>query len=363
MSGYTTQDENNFSEEKDGMSHQIDQFQCSSSPFPALTKSFPAAGKQDRSLLSDVAAALAYLEAVRQRPALLYMAEDQEPHHKPLEESDIALFYDALRSLGPLEHLDLVLNTTGGNVTTVRKLLHVLHAMVSHLTILVPYKACSAGTLLCLGAHDLVMTSIAELSPIDPQLQGMQGENSSHHSSADVVLFRDMARDWFGVNCQNPDHALSVLHLFCQKIFPPSLTRFYRAEQLVRQVAQEALRFQLPDASVEMHNRIIEYLITGYADHQYPINSKDLLHLGLNMIPPSIEEEQAIWALWQRSRAYLNASGETAQVDRVNGLLLGAHFAARHRLYALLDEPQNEPQAGESVTRYLLSPRWERLEL
>jgi hypothetical protein len=49
----------------------------------------------------------------------------------------------------------------------------------------------------------------------------------------------------------------------------------------------------------------------------------------------------------------------------VNGLLLGAHFAAHHRLYALPDEQQEqqEQQAGEAVTRYFLLPRWERLEL
>jgi ATP-dependent protease ClpP protease subunit len=344
------------------MNNQADQCQYSASLFPALINSLSVSSSQDLAELSDVAKALAHLEAVRQRPALLYMAEDQEPYHKPIEESDIVLFYEALRSLRPLAQLDLVVNTTGGNVTTVRKLLHLLHAMVPHLTILVPYKACSAGTLLCLGAHDLVMTSIAELSPVDPQLQGMQGSQSSHHSSADVALFGSMARDWFGVNNQNPDHALSLLHLFCQKIFPPSLTRFYRAEQLVRQVAQEALRFQLPDASVEMHQQIIEQLLTGYADHHYPLNATDLLHLGLHMTPPSIEEEWALWSLWQRSRAYLNASGEAAQVDRVNGLLLTTQFAARHRLYTLLGELQSEPQARESETRYLCSPHWQRLE-
>jgi ATP-dependent protease ClpP protease subunit len=344
------------------MSHRADQHQGSDSPFPVVTNSSPVSGNQDRADLSEVAEALAHLEVVRQRPALLYMAEDQEPDQKPLEENDVVLFYDALRSLGPLEHLDLVLNTTGGNVTTVRKLLHMLHAMVSHLTILVPYKACSAGTLLCLGAHDLIMTPMAELSPIDPQLQGVQGRNASQHSSEDVALFGSMARDWFGVRSQDQDQALSLLRLFCEKVFPLSLTRFFRAEQLVRQVAQEALRFQLPEASAQTHQQIIEQLLTGYADHQYPLNATDLRHLGLHITPPSVKEEQALWSLWQRSRAYLNASREPMRAGCVNGLLLGVHFAARHRLYALPDEHQ-EQQAGESLTRYFLIPRWERLEL
>jgi ATP-dependent protease ClpP protease subunit len=339
------------------MYNQADQHQDSAAPFTALTNSLPVSGKQDITELSDVAEALAHLEAVRQCPALLYMAEDQEPYQKSLEDNDIVVFYDALHALGPLEHLDLVLNTTGGNVTTVRKLLQVLHAMVSHLTILVPYKACSAGTLLCLGAHEVVMTSMAQLSPIDPQLQGMQGRNASQHSSEDVALFRTMARDWFGVNSQDQSHALSLLHLFCEKIFPLSLTRFFRAEQLVRQVALEALRFQLPDASAETHQQIIGQLLTGYADHQYPLNATDLLHLGLHITQASVKEEQALWSLWQRSRKYLNASGETTSADRVNGLLLGAQFAARHRVYELADERQ----AGDSVTQYFLFPRWERL--
>lgn len=308
--------------------------------------------------LSRVVEARAHLEALRNHPVLLYMSQHQNPWLKLIEDDDVVILYEALRSLGPLEHLDLVLNTMGGSVATVRKLLHVLHAMVRHLTVLVPYKASSAGTLLCLGAHDIVMTPLAELGPIDPHLQATQGTQLSRQSSRDVALFRAMARDWFGVKCENQDHALSLLRIFSEKIFPLSLTQFFRSEQFVRQVAHEALQFQLPDASPEQHQKIVEHLLAGYPDHQFPINSTDLLNMGLHIVPPSVEEEHALWALWYESRTYLDASAaaKTFHADRVDGLLLGPRFEACHWVRALPIEHE-----GSGTTSSLLTSHWERL--
>src|SRR5215831_15310761 len=118
------------------MSHPADSFPSSLSALPGATNGSPASGQQDRPHLSEVVEAPAYLETVRHRPALLSMAEDQEPDHKAREDNDVVLLYEALRALGPLSHVYRVGNTTGGTVTTVRKLSQMLHAMAPHLSIL-----------------------------------------------------------------------------------------------------------------------------------------------------------------------------------------------------------------------------------
>jgi hypothetical protein len=306
--------------------------------------------------------ALTRFETLRHRPVLLYMAEDRAPHSKSIDDDDILVIYDMLRRLGPLEHLDLIVNTPGGNVTAVRKLLHLLHTMVFHLTVLVPYKARSAGTLLCLGAHDVMLTPMAELSPIDPYLGGAQGGKHMLCSAADIATFRTMARDWFGV--QSEDEAIPLLRLVCDQMFPPSLAHFFRAEHLVRQIALEAIHFQLPDASVDTHQRIVEQLLTGYHDHLYPLNQTDLTHLGLHITVPSSEEERLLWSIWAHSRVYLDRfqqSSGTAQNAYVNGLVLGSHFCARHRVQ--ISAPLLPEQEREGVaTQFFHIPRWEVLQ-
>jgi Serine dehydrogenase proteinase len=306
--------------------------------------------------LASVIETLKHFESLRHHPVLLYMAEDRAPYRKVIDDGDILVIYDMLHRLGALEQLDLIINTSGGSVTAVRKLLHLLHEVVSHLTILVPYKAHSAGTLLCLGAHDVVLTSMAELSPIDPHIEGMQRGKHTMFSSEDIATFRTMARDWFGV--QGEDDAITLLRLFCDQMFPPSLAHFFRAEHLVRQIAQEAVCFQLPDASVDTHQSIVEQLLTGYHDHLYPLTRIDLTRLGLHITAPSVEEERLLWSIWAHSRRYLDRFQQSSEGTPVNGLVLSSHFCARHRVQVSAPLPPGHQQEAIVAPLFHLS-QWE----
>src|SRR5690348_8903577 len=66
--------------------------------------------------LFSIREALLHFETLRHRPVLLYMAEDRAPFPKIIDDDDILIIYDMLRRLGPLEQLDLIVNTIGGNV-------------------------------------------------------------------------------------------------------------------------------------------------------------------------------------------------------------------------------------------------------
>src|SRR5690242_5380799 len=79
-------------------------------------------------------------------------------------------FYEQLSRAGWAPRLDLVLATNGGTATAARRTALLLHEFTEHLTILVVYKARSAGTLLCLGAHELVLGPLAEFGPLDPHI-------------------------------------------------------------------------------------------------------------------------------------------------------------------------------------------------
>lgn len=101
-----------------------------------------------------------------------------------------------------MERLDLVLSTIGGNITTAHQMALLLREYVQHLTILIPYRARSSGTLLCLSANELVLGPMSELGPIDPHV-GSAGPPPTDApgmiSAQDVRAFREMAEQWFGV--------------------------------------------------------------------------------------------------------------------------------------------------------------------
>lgn len=316
-------------------------------------------------VLLSIIETLTQLEYLRQRKVLLYMGEDRAPFPKLLDEEDATILYEGLRNHARLDRLDLVINTSGGNVTAVRKLLQILHAATAHLTILVPYKARSAGTILCLGAHSVVLTPLAELSPIDPQMKGVgiQVGRPAQLSSEDIVSFRAMAQHWFDI--RGEEHALSLLKILCERMFPPSLTQFFRAEQLVRQVALEALCFQLPDAHAQARQHIVDQLINGYADHSYPLTCSDLRELGLQVAEALPEEERLLWSLWKQSRAYLeisqNALGPGHDSSHVDGIFLSTDFRARHLVQMGFLLPPEQEQDMQ-ITRTIHHSHWEILD-
>lgn len=288
---------------------------------------------------------LAALQTLRGRPAIVYYAA--------LSDDSVDILYQCLRQLGPTEQLDLVLCTTGGFVTTTRRIALLLREYARQLTILVPYRARSAGTLLCLSADALVLTPLTELSPLDPCITSADAPPSAQRmiSAADIRAFRDLAADWFGV--VREEDRLQVLALIAQRFFPTSLSTFYRADQLIRQVALELIHFQLPGDDGRARQRIVDQLVGGYHSHDYAIPRSEARTLGLQVQDASAEEEALLWELWQACRALMPIyPGQAA--EEIVGLIAGVGFQAReiHRWIAPQGGPGGPPAGPISMTTW-----------
>jgi len=76
--------------------------------------------------------------------------------------------YDQLCAIGDTEQLDLVLHTFGGDVEIPWRIVSLIREFAKRFCVIVPHRASSAGTLLAMGADEIVMTRFAVLGPIDP---------------------------------------------------------------------------------------------------------------------------------------------------------------------------------------------------
>jgi len=279
---------------------------------------------------------LAALEALRNHPVILYAST--------ITDESIRIMYECLRKQGHVEHLDLVLSTLGGNVTSTRQLALLLREYAQHLTILVPYQARSSGTLLCLSADELVLGPMAELGPIDPQVSSAgppPPDAPAAISARDIRAFREMAEQWFGVT--RAEDRLQVLALLAQRIFPTSLAAFYRFEHMTEQIANELLSYQLPDAKESTRQQIVHRLVTGYYAHDYIISRAEACELGLRVCRTSPEEEALLWDLLQANRAH-----RTDCADRVEGECLGLIASTRF--------------SAHLVSRWVDQPSWQRIQ-
>jgi ClpP class serine protease len=66
--------------------------------------------------------------------------------------------------------IDLIVHTPGGLVLAAGQIAHALRRHAAKVTVFVPHYAMSRGTLIALGADEIVMDPNAVLGPVDPQI-------------------------------------------------------------------------------------------------------------------------------------------------------------------------------------------------
>jgi len=117
------------------------------------------------------------------------------------------LIYGLLSKMGHTPTLDLFIYSTGGQTMVAWGLLNLLREFADSLSVLVPFRALSTATLIALGANEIVMSRLGQLSPVDPsvntpfnppapqQLGGPPQGAFLPVSVEDVRGFLDLARD------------------------------------------------------------------------------------------------------------------------------------------------------------------------
>lgn len=97
---------------------------------------------------------------------------------------NVTLFEDLIYDADPNQPLHLMLNSPGGDGETAVRLARQAQSRCSELVVIVPDQAKSAATLLCMGAHEILMGPTSDLGPVDPQFRF---EDGSLASAKDII--------------------------------------------------------------------------------------------------------------------------------------------------------------------------------
>jgi hypothetical protein len=222
------------------------------------------------------------------------------------------LLYDQLRSLGKTDNLDLFLYTRGGEVDSVWPLVSVFREYaLKQFATLVPFRAHSAGTLICLGADKIIMGEVAELSPVDPTtgnqfnpVDEVDKRTRKGISVEDVTSYMELAKDSTKVGLQNPDHILEVFKRLSERVHPIALGNVNRAHTQIRILAEKLLRLHLLEENGKARiERIVDQLTKSLYSHTHALNRKEAVEiLGEDLVVEATEEEQSL--LWQLYEDY-----------------------------------------------------------
>ncbi len=243
------------------------------------------------------------IERRRNSSVICYITGDRENLNTRIAPDVIPIVYRHLEKLPDQGRIDIFLYTRGGDVITPWRLVQLIREYTGEFSVIVPFRSYSAGTLICLGADQIVMTRMGELGPIDPSVVNAYNPEDPCNPSArmpvnieDVYSYFTLAAETTGVNCDAMSLIFSVL---ARKIHPLALGNVHRNYLLIRSLAKKLLGLRRFGLSPENAQMIVDNLTEKLYAHNYTISRREAMEdMGLPVFYPDVELERIIWALY-----------------------------------------------------------------
>lgn len=211
----------------------------------------------------------------------------------------ITIFEELISDADPAEDLHIILDTPGGDGETAVRIARSAQARCRELTVIVPNQAKSAGTLLVMGAHHILMGPTSDLGPVDPQFP-MPGRPGLY-SAKDLLAAVEHAEEAIEKNPESYPLHVSLLADFTAVMVEQARSGLERSDDLVK----EALRSQ-PDRTerevAEVAGALKERLIDLPRDHGAIFDAAAAKEAGLPILiaDPRGDQWQAVWRLWTK---------------------------------------------------------------
>jgi ClpP class serine protease len=234
------------------------------------------------------------IETTRNSRVIAYLTSDRQgPFNARIAPDIIPLISKQLQKIGKVENIDLFLYSAGGDTMVPWRLVSMIREHCEKFSVLVPYKAHSAATMISLGADEIVMSDLSEISPIDPSTANVfnpadpaNAQNRIPISVEDVMAYFDLAKNKFGIKS---DEELS--NIFTQfiksspQIHPLALGNVNRIHNLIRMLAKRLLKSHKVAMKEDTVDKIVDYFTEKLYSHQYFIGRKEAREdLGLTTV-------------------------------------------------------------------------------
>lgn len=247
------------------------------------------------------------IQNIRHSKVITYITGDRQPFGSRIAEDAVRPLYEHLLSIGNNEKIDLFLYSRGGDVSVPWRIVSMLREFCEIFSILVPYKAHSAATLISLGADKIVMGKKAELSPIDPTLVKMMvGETAGtpqEISVESVNSYVTFIKERANINDQTA--LAQMISILANHIDPITLGNVNRQNSHIRLVARKMLTSRKEKLDEAKINSIIETLTEKIYSHGHAIGRKEAHEIGLPIEIPEEPLENALWKLYLEYETFL----------------------------------------------------------
>lgn len=211
----------------------------------------------------------------------------------------ITLFEELIADASPEQDLHLLLDTPGGDGETALRLIRSAQARCREFTVVVPNQAKSAGTLLAMGAHHILMGPTSDLGPVDPQFPSPSGRGL--YSAKDLIRAVDNAEAAIAKSPETYPLHVSLFADVTGVMVQEARSALDRTTDLVR----EALAGNPTRTSEEVDqlaDAVKKKLIDQPQDHGAVCCAADVESMGLPVtnVDPQSDQWREIWLLWAK---------------------------------------------------------------
>ena len=233
------------------------------------------------------------LELERNSKLLVYITSTRQGLETQIANDVLSKFSEHLDKIGDTSKISLFLYTNGGQTLTAWSLVNLIRSFCKDFEVIIPANCFSSGTLICLGANNIVMTKQAMLGPIDPSINGplnpmipgISDPTAKVPVSVEFVnAYINMAKNDFGIRDQK--FLTEILLNLSEKIHPLTLGQVYKSKSQIQMLAKKLMHWQ--NLGEERENIIINFLCSESGSHDYSIRRNEAKdYLGLNIEKPS----------------------------------------------------------------------------
>lgn len=247
------------------------------------------------------------IEQLRNSKVICYLTGVRQNMSINMAEDAVREMFDHLLLLPsrPVDQLDIFLCSNGGSGTVPWRMVSLFREFAKKLTVLIPFRAYSAATMLALGADEIVMGPFAEMGPIDPTVANEYNpidpmtRQKIGISVEDVKAYIGFIKDTVGI--RHEDELIKAIEILATQVHPLALGNVERFLSQSRLIARKILRTHMGESSDHEIEEIIETLASKLYFHGHPINRQEAIdELKLKVasnVPPALET--LMWKLYQ----------------------------------------------------------------
>lgn len=278
------------------------------------------------------------LETERKSRVISYITGDRLPFATKIAGDIVPLLGNLLDGIGKVKKISLLLYTSGGDMLAPIRIVKLIRNHCDEFEVLVPYKAHSAGTLICLGADIIVMSNLGELTPVDPTTgHPFNPQNPSNPQQKLEVSVEDLnsyllfAKEKAEVKSEQ---MIDAYKLLVEKLHPLSIGNAYRAYRMAHLLTERLLWLHMDkEKDGEKIKKIVKEITGDITIHAYPIDRDEAADLGLRIEKAADELDKSMCQIYENYAEEM----KLGQPFHPNELLAGKEMVEINKVGAYLE--------------------------